>query len=71
MCASVGPDVQIKAAGGIRSLDDLLRVLALGVMRVGETATASILDEARARGIADTPTEVALVPIAEEPSGGY
>jgi deoxyribose-phosphate aldolase len=44
------PQVQIKAAGGVRSLDDLLRVRALGVTRIGATATASILDEARQRG---------------------
>lgn len=36
--------VQIKAAGGVRSLEDLLRVRALGVSRVGATATAAILD---------------------------
>jgi deoxyribose-phosphate aldolase len=46
-CAS---GVQIKAAGGVRSLDDLLRVHALGVTRVGATATAAILDEAVSRG---------------------
>lgn len=43
------PAVQIKAAGGVRSLDDLLRVRALGVTRVGATATAAIIDEARRR----------------------
>ena len=42
--------VQIKAAGGIRTLDDVLRVRALGVTRVGATATEAILEEARARG---------------------
>ena len=42
--------VQIKAAGGIRTLDDVLRVRALGVTRVGATATAAILAEARERG---------------------
>jgi len=41
-----GPDVQIKAAGGVRTLDDLLRVHALGVTRVGATATEEILAEA-------------------------
>jgi len=46
------PQVQIKAAGGVRSLDDLLRVRAFGVTRIGATATASILDEARQRGYA-------------------
>ncbi len=41
--------VQIKAAGGVRTLDDLLRVRDLGVTRVGATATAEMLDEARRR----------------------
>ena len=43
--------VQIKAAGGVRTLDDLLRVRNLGVTRVGATATETILEEARKRGI--------------------
>jgi deoxyribose-phosphate aldolase len=38
--------VQVKAAGGIRTLDDLLRVRALGASRFGATATQAILDEA-------------------------
>ncbi len=41
------PEVQIKAAGGVRTLDDLLRVRSLGVTRIGATATAAILDAAR------------------------
>jgi len=44
------PSVQIKGAGCLRSLDDLLRVRDLGVSRIGATATASILDDAKARG---------------------
>jgi deoxyribose-phosphate aldolase len=43
------PRVQVKAAGGVRTLDRLLAVRALGVSRVGATATRAILDEARAR----------------------
>ena len=43
------PAVQIKAAGGVRTLDDLLRVRALGVTRVGATATQSMLEEAKRR----------------------
>lgn len=43
--------VQIKAAGGVRTLDDLLRVRALGVARVGATATIAMLEEAKKRGI--------------------
>jgi len=41
--------VQIKAAGGIRDLDTLLSVRALGVSRVGATRTQAILDECRKR----------------------
>jgi deoxyribose-phosphate aldolase len=49
MIGHVGPAVRVKAAGGIRTLDDLLRVKALGVARVGATATVAILEEAKAR----------------------
>jgi len=41
--------VQIKAAGGIRDLDKLLQVRALGVTRVGASRTADILDECKRR----------------------
>jgi deoxyribose-phosphate aldolase len=44
-------NMQIKAAGGVRTLDDLLRVRSLGVTRVGATATTDILEEAIARGM--------------------
>jgi deoxyribose-phosphate aldolase len=42
----------VKAAGGVRSLDDLLGVMSLGVTRAGATRTASILDDyvARSKG---------------------
>jgi deoxyribose-phosphate aldolase len=46
------PEVQVKAAGGVRTLDDLLRVKSLGVTRVGATATQAILAEAKQRGYA-------------------
>jgi deoxyribose-phosphate aldolase len=41
--------VQVKAAGGVRTLDQLLEVRALGVTRCGATRTATILDDLRAR----------------------
>lgn len=41
--------VRIKAAGGIRDLDALLRVRDLGVSRSGATRTAEMLDEYRKR----------------------
>jgi deoxyribose-phosphate aldolase len=41
--------VQVKAAGGVRDLDALLAVRALGVTRVGASRTADILDECKRR----------------------
>jgi deoxyribose-phosphate aldolase len=49
MRASVGPNVQVKAAGGVRSLDMLLAVVDAGCTRCGATATAAMLDEFRQR----------------------
>ncbi|WP_080241664.1 deoxyribose-phosphate aldolase [Spirosoma rigui] len=49
MLDQVGPAVQVKASGGIRSLNDLLAVKELGVTRVGTSSTAAILDEAHRR----------------------
>ena len=49
MRRTVGPDVQVKAAGGVRTLDALLEVMSVGVTRIGATATAAILDEFTAR----------------------
>jgi len=45
MRASVSEAVQVKAAGGIRTLDALLEALDAGITRSGATATAAILDE--------------------------
>ena len=42
-------EVQVKAAGGVRDLDKLLEVRALGVTRVGATRTAEMLDECKRR----------------------
>jgi deoxyribose-phosphate aldolase len=43
------PHVQVKAAGGVRDLDALLRVRAVGVTRCGATRTAEMLEECRRR----------------------
>jgi deoxyribose-phosphate aldolase len=44
-----GPNVKVKAAGGVRTLDQLLAVQAVGCARSGATATAVMLEEARQR----------------------
>lgn len=49
MRAHTAPHIQVKAAGGVRDLDALLAVRALGVSRCGATRTASMMDEARRR----------------------
>jgi deoxyribose-phosphate aldolase len=43
------PQVQVKAAGGVRTLDALLEMRAAGAARCGATATAAILEEAKQR----------------------
>lgn len=43
-------EVQIKAAGGVRNLDQLLKVRELGCTRCGATATEAMLEEAKKRG---------------------
>jgi len=55
MRVNVSPRVQVKAAGGVRTLDDLLAVMALGVTRVGATQTKAIIDEFRSRKTGESP----------------
>jgi deoxyribose-phosphate aldolase len=45
MRAAVSPKVQVKASGGVRTLDALLAMTSLGVTRFGSSATAEILDD--------------------------
>ncbi len=46
MRAHTDPNVQVKAAGGVRTLDDMLKVRALGVSRIGASATAAMMKAA-------------------------
>jgi deoxyribose-phosphate aldolase len=50
MSETVGGDMGIKAAGGIRDLDTALSMLAAGATRIGTSAGVDILAEATARG---------------------
>ena len=49
MRATVSEKVQVKAAGGVRTLPALLDVIDAGVTRCGATATAAILDDFKTR----------------------
>jgi deoxyribose-phosphate aldolase len=44
-----GPAVRVKCAGGVRTLDDLLKMRAAGATRSGATATEAMLSEALKR----------------------
>jgi deoxyribose-phosphate aldolase len=48
MRAVVGSEVGVKAAGGIRSLEDLRKMVSAGATRIGASASVRILEEARA-----------------------
>jgi deoxyribose-phosphate aldolase len=50
MRQSVGPEMGVKAAGGIRTLSDALRLLEAGASRLGASASVAILAEAAALG---------------------
>ncbi len=55
MRANTAAHIGVKAAGGVRTLDALLAVMELGVTRIGATATATIIDDFRARKAGITP----------------
>ncbi len=59
MRATCSPKVQVKAAGGVRDLDGLIKVRDLGGSRCGATATAAILDEYRRRELAESAAQSA------------
>jgi deoxyribose-phosphate aldolase len=44
----VGPNVGVKASGGIRTLEDFRNMIAAGASRVGASASVKIVDAARA-----------------------
>lgn len=44
-----GPNVQVKAAGGVRDMDAVLQCREIGVTRIGASITQAMLDECRLR----------------------
>jgi deoxyribose-phosphate aldolase len=53
MRSNVSSRVQVKAAGGVRDLDGLIKVRDLGATRCGASATAALLDEYLRRAAAE------------------
>jgi deoxyribose-phosphate aldolase len=45
----VGPDIGVKASGGIRTLDELLKMVEAGATRIGASSGLKIMEEARKR----------------------
>lgn len=68
MLDHVGAGVLVKAAGGVRTLDGLLKVKEMGVARLGASATAAIMEDAYRR-FGAVAANVPITPIAE--SKGY
>jgi len=66
--SSVSAKVQVKAAGGIRDLDGLIKVRDLGGSRCGATATAAMMDEYRRRESAERAGEdnTTIVPVPRQ-----
>ena len=71
MRASVSAKVQVKAAGGVRDLDGLIRVRDLGGSRCGATATAAMMDEYRRRETTEKAGQSVEGKSAAIGAGGY
>jgi deoxyribose-phosphate aldolase len=71
MRASVSEKVQVKAAGGVRDLDGLIKVRDLGASRCGATATTAMLDEYRRREAAEQNGQGPPSTRGEIGKGGY
>lgn len=71
MRANVSAKVQVKAAGGVRDLDGLIKVRDLGGSRCGATATAAMMDEYRRREAAEQAGAAVEAKAAAIGSGGY
>ena len=71
MRASVSARVQVKAAGGVRDLDGLIKVRDLGGSRCGATATAAMMDEYRRRESAEKAGQAVATKTPAIGAGGY
>ena len=56
----VGQNLGVKAAGGIRTLEDVARMVSAGATRIGASASVKILEEAAGRMPAQPPSAAAV-----------
>jgi deoxyribose-phosphate aldolase len=71
MRANTSAHIGVKAAGGVRTLDGLVEVMALGVTRIGATQTKAIIDDFRARKAGGTPVGAAMGGTSRLTGEGY
>jgi deoxyribose-phosphate aldolase len=64
MRAVVGGEIGVKAAGGVRSFEDVQKMVEAGATRIGASASIKILEQAKAGGVAPETAAAA-------PSGNY
>ena len=64
MRAVVGDGLGVKASGGVRSLEDVQKMVQAGATRIGASASVKILEQARASSPAEATATLA-------PSGNY
>jgi len=74
MRAVVGGEIGVKAAGGVRSLEDLQKMVEAGATRIGASASVKILEQARAAApekAAAAAAAPASEPAISEPAGEH
>jgi len=71
MRRTVSDHIQVKAAGGVRTLDALIDVMNLGTTRVGATATKAIIEDFRARTAGTPPVMTAPARAEGSSDSGY
>ena len=70
MRAVVGGEIGVKAAGGVRSLEDLKKMVEAGATRIGASASIKILEQARGAQPAAAAEKPAANPAAPVPTTG-
>ena len=56
MREAVGPEMGVKASGGIRTLEDVKNMMAAGATRIGASAGVKIMESAQGKSPESTPT---------------
>jgi deoxyribose-phosphate aldolase len=54
LCGVVGSEMGVKAAGGVRSLEDLKKMVGAGATRIGTSHSVKIMEQARSAALAST-----------------